>query len=46
MENGNVEKALLAIAKAIENENAVESVKVTITIKKPKASKATPNAKE
>lgn len=38
---GDVEKALQAIAKAIENQTAVQSVKVTITIKKPKASKAT-----
>ena len=43
---GDVEKALQAIAKAIENQTAVESVKVTITLKKPKASKAKPNAKE
>ena len=33
-------KALQDLAKAVESNDAVESVKVTITIKKPKPSKA------
>jgi hypothetical protein len=34
-----IEKALQAIAEAIDDKDAVETVKVTITIKKPKPSK-------
>ena len=37
----NITKALQDLAKAIENQNAVASVKITITLKNQKASKAT-----
>lgn len=37
----NITKALQDLARAIENQNAVESVKITITLKKQKSSKAT-----
>lgn len=37
----NITKALQDLARAIENQNAVESVKITITLKKQKPSKAT-----
>ena len=37
----NITKALQDLARAIENQNAVESVKITITLKKQKTSKAT-----
>ena len=36
----NITKALQDLAKAVESNNTVASVKVTITLKKPKASKA------
>lgn len=36
-----IKKALQDMATAIENQNSVESVKITITLKKPKSSKAT-----
>lgn len=36
----NITKALQDLAKAIENQNAVASVKITITLKNQKASKA------
>ena len=39
----NITKALQDLAKAVESNDTVASVKVTITLKKPKASKA--NAK-
>lgn len=32
---GEIKKALLELAKAIDNQDAVQSVKVTITLKKP-----------
>ena len=35
-----IEKALQALAKAVEGNDAVQAVKVTITLKKPKAHKA------
>jgi hypothetical protein len=38
----DIKKALQALANAIENQQAVESVKVTITLKKSKPSKANP----
>lgn len=38
-----IKKALQKLASAIENQNAVASVKITITLNKPKPSKA-PNA--
>lgn len=37
----DIKKALQDLASAIENQNSVESVKITITLKKPKSSKAT-----
>ena len=37
----NITKALQDLAKAIDNQNAVASVKITITLKKTKPSKAT-----
>lgn len=37
----DITKALQDLAKAIENQNAVASVKITITLNKPKQSKAT-----
>lgn len=39
----NIEKALQALAKAVESNDAVERVKVTITLKKPKPNKAKPD---
>ncbi len=36
-----IRKALQDLAQAIDNQTAVESVKVTITLKKPKPDKAT-----
>lgn len=36
-----ITKALQDLAKAIENQNAVQSVKITITLKNQKPSKAT-----
>ena len=39
----NITKALQDLAKAVNSNDTVECVKVTITLKKPKASKA--NAK-
>lgn len=41
----NIKKALQDLANAIENQNSVESVKITITLKKPKPSKATTDNK-
>lgn len=40
----NIAKALQDLAKAVESNDAVERVKVTITLKKPKASKANTKA--
>ncbi|MBR2908070.1 MAG: hypothetical protein IKC26_09950 [Clostridia bacterium] len=39
-----IKKALQDLADAIDNQDAVESVRITITLKKPKPSKATPKA--
>lgn len=36
----NITKALQDLAKAVESNNTVEKVKVTITLKKPKSNKA------
>lgn len=41
----DIVKALQDIAKAVENNEAVESVKVIITVKKQKSSKATKESK-
>ena len=38
----NIEKALQELAKAVERNDTVERVKVTITLVKPKPSKAKP----
>lgn len=36
MKNQEIKKALEELAKAVENNQAIETVKVTFTIKKPK----------
>ena len=41
----DIVKALQDITKAVENNEAVESIKVTITVKKQKPSKATKESK-
>lgn len=41
----NIEKALQDLAKALQNNDTVERVKVTITLVKPKPSKAKPENK-
>lgn len=41
----NIEKALQDLAKALEHNDTVERVKVTITLVKPKPSKAKPKSK-
>ena len=41
----NIEKALRDLAKADESNPTVKSVKVTITLQKPKPSKAKPESK-
>ena len=41
----NIEKALRDLAKAVERNPTVKSVKVTITLQKPKPSKAKPESK-
>ena len=38
----NITKALQELAKAIENQNAVESVRISIVLKKSKSNKAKP----
>lgn len=38
---GEIEKALQEVAKVVESNDAVESIKITLTIKKPKPNKAT-----
>lgn len=38
----DITKALQDLAKAVEHNDTVQSVKVTITLKKPKSSKAKP----
>lgn len=40
----NITKALQDLAKAVESNNTVQNVKVTITLKKPTSSKAKPKA--
>ena len=42
---GDIEKALQELAKAVESNKAVERVKVTITLVKPKPGKAQPKTK-
>lgn len=39
---GSLEKALLEVANAVKCNDAVESVKITLYLKKPKSSKAKP----
>ena len=41
----NITKALQDLAKAVECNETVKSVKVTITMQKPKSSKAKPTSK-
>ena len=41
----NITKALQDLAKAVEHNETVHNVKVTITLKKPTSSKAKPNSK-
>lgn len=41
----NIEKALQELAKAVESNDTVERVKVTITLVKPKPNKAKPDNK-
>lgn len=45
MENQGIEKALQDLAKALSGNDTVQRVKVTITLKKPKPSKAKPESK-
>lgn len=40
---GNIEKALQELAKALESNETVDRVKITITLVKPKSSKAKPD---
>lgn len=40
----DITKALQELAKAVENNETVKSVQITITLQKPKASKAKPQA--
>ncbi len=40
-----ITKALQDLAKAVESNQTVKSVKVTITLQKPKSSKAQPESK-
>lgn len=40
-----IKKALQDLADAIDNQDAVASVRITITLKKPKPSKADPESK-
>ena len=41
----NIEKALRDLAKAVESNPTVRIVKVTVTLQKPKPSKANPESK-
>lgn len=41
----NITKALQDLAKAVESNETVKSVKVTITMQKPNSNKANPNSK-
>ena len=45
MENQGIEKALQGLAKALSDNDTVQRVKVTITLVKPKPSKAKPESK-
>lgn len=45
METQGIEKALQDLAKALKDNDTVERVKVTITLVKPKPSKAKPENK-
>ena len=45
MEKQGIEKALQDLAKAVENNDTVQSVVVKITLKKPKPSKTKPESK-
>ena len=45
MENQGIEKALQDLAKALSGNDTVQRVKVTITLVKPKLSKAKPESK-
>ena len=45
MQKQGIEKALQDLAKALESNDTVERVKVTITLVKPKPSKAKPESK-
>ena len=45
MENQGIEKALQDLAKALSDNDTVQRVKVTITLVKPKPSKAKPKSK-
>lgn len=36
-----IKKALIDLANAIDNQKSVETIKITITLKKPKPNKAT-----
>lgn len=45
METQGIEKALQDLAKALQNNDTVQRVKVTITLVKPKPSKAKPENK-
>ena len=45
MENQSIEKALQDLAKALNDNDTVQRVKVTITLVKPKPSKAKPESK-
>lgn len=45
METQGIEKALQDLAKALENNDAVQRVKITITLVKPKPDKAKPESK-
>lgn len=42
---GEIEKALQEVAKVVECNDSVESIKITLTIKKPKSSKAATESK-
>ena len=46
MENQGIEKALQDLAKALSDNDTVQRVKVTITLVKPKPSKAKPESKQ
>lgn len=45
MESKEIEKALQDLAKALKDNDAVQRVKITITLVKPKSDKAKPESK-